>query len=580
MGRIADAALELLAAGPRAVDEIGAELSRRGATRARDPGAAVRRALRDDPRVATLDDGRLVSIAQALDGVTLSAVVSEEAARAGAVEIEPDLSPLVALGLGPVLPLPTAYAPGESVVVRVLDALVPRFSIEPAARLGARPADEAALVEAVAARLARHRPEAPWAAPPIVHLATVALAVMASSPGAFRGPGRSLSEALAAAGYEVHLGWVGPPGTLWESLTEEEVDALEDEVADLLLDERLVEAATVQGRLVTVLDRHLPDRAPQARRRWAGLLARSGRPDEGLSTLRGLFPRDDPEDRYEAALIALRNDDLALSRRMVQEGLARSQEPDQAEVALCLADLGDDIDAQAAFLRLRGTLSGPEAGEDLATRVARAIVGPRRSYLVEAMVEELFGGLPPAEAMGLLEAMVEEAGETGREACLACSRILPARQAALARRLAGGDPPTRPAVAGVLEARPVAAWATAPEDAPDQQQLILAVGKEGGRLAPLVALVDFVDMAGALKDAFFLPDLVEPRLRREILAPMGEIGLPPWPVELEDAVDALDRALRLSSAARWRLPSEERQPVLERIERWIFRPARGGPAGS
>jgi hypothetical protein len=106
------------------------------------------------------------------------------------------------------------------------------------------------------------------------------------------------------------------------------------------------------------------------------------------------------------------------------------------------------------------------------------------------------------------------------------------------------------------------------------------VGKELGRLSPLIVLIDFLDMGGAVKDAFFLPDLVEPRLRREVLAPMGEIGLPAWPVDLTDALDALDRALRRSSAAGWQFPSAERQPVLERIERWIFRPSRSGADGS
>jgi hypothetical protein len=129
-------------------------------------------------------------------------------------------------------------------------------------------------------------------------------------------------------------------------------------------------------------------------------------------------------------------------------------------------------------------------------------------------------------------------------------------------------------VRGLLDARPVAAWATAPEDAPDQQQLIVAVAKEERRLMPLVALIDHDELGGAVKDAFFLPDMVEPRLRREVLARMAEIGIPGWPVSLEEAIRALDRGLRLSSAAGWQLPSQEQQAVLERIERWVFRPAR------
>lgn len=571
MGRIADDALTLLAAGPADAADLGAELARRGATRARNPADAVRRALRDDPRAATLDDGRLVSVVQALRGVALGVVVGEQEARAGALHLEPDLGPLAVLGLGPALPLPTGTAAGQSLVVRVEDPGAPRVAVVPAGDLEARAGDEAALASAVAKRLADRRPEAPWDDPPVVHLTTVALGVMAAAPEAFRAPGRPLSQALAAAGYEVHLGWVGPPGTSWGSLTEEEVEALEDEVADLLVAERHAEAAAVQGRLVSVVDRFVPERAPLVRRRWAELLGRAGRGDEGLAVLRELFPRDDPEDRYQAALIAVRSDDLPLARRLIQEGLARAGD-EHEETARCLGDLADDLDAQAAFLRLRSATSQAD-GEDLPRRVARAIVGPPRSYLAEAMIEDLFGDLEADSAAGLLEAMAEEAGPVGLEACLACSCVLPPRLAELARRLAGDAGADRPSVSGLVSAHPVAAWATAPEDAPDQQQLIVAVAKEERRLMPLVALLDFDDMGGAVKDAFFLPDMVEPRLRREVLTRMGEIGIPAWPVRLEEAVAALDRGLRLASATGWSLPSQEHQPVLERIERWVFRPS-------
>jgi hypothetical protein len=94
---------------------------------------------------------------------------------------------------------------------------------------------------------------------------------------------------------------------------------------------------------------------------------------------------------------------------------------------------------------------------------------------------------------------------------------------------------------------------------------------------PLVALLDFDDLGGAVKDAFFLPDMVEPRLRREVLTRMGEIGLPAWPARLDEAIGALERGLGLASAAGWRLPSQAHQPVLERIERWVLRPS--GDAG-
>jgi ABC-type branched-subunit amino acid transport system ATPase component len=56
MGRIAESALGLLAAGPCTAESLGDALRAAGVTRARDPGAAVRRALAGDPRVLLLDE--------------------------------------------------------------------------------------------------------------------------------------------------------------------------------------------------------------------------------------------------------------------------------------------------------------------------------------------------------------------------------------------------------------------------------------------------------------------------------------------------------------------------------------------
>ena len=89
----------LLAAGPAGADELGRLLESSGATRSRDPAAAVRRATRDDPRVIQLVDGRLASLAQALAGVELTTVVAAEEAAAGRLDLEPDLAPLALLGL-------------------------------------------------------------------------------------------------------------------------------------------------------------------------------------------------------------------------------------------------------------------------------------------------------------------------------------------------------------------------------------------------------------------------------------------------------------------------------------------------
>jgi hypothetical protein len=570
MGRIADAVLSLLADGPAAAEDLGAALARGGVTRSRDPASAVRRATRDDPRIIRIADGRLASVAGALTGLDLATVVSAEAAAAGAAEVEPDLAPLALLGIGPAVALPPGAAAGDAVAVRLEDAGERRVSVRRLARLARRPADEAALLAAVSERLSRWMPERPWAAPPVTHLATVAASVAAVDRGALRAAGRPLSQVLTEAGYEVHLGWVGPRGTGWESLTGEEVAALEADAAELLADERPAEAALVQERLLAVLRRHLPDRAAPARRRLARTLARAGRSSAALATLTEAFPEGDPEDWYEAAAVAVRSGDEVSARRWVESGLARCGAPEASEAAECLADIGGDIDAQAAFLRLRAGLGDIAPDEDGADRLARAIVGPGRSYLVEAMVEEVLGAIAPNDLPAFLDSL-GRAGDHGRDARIAVAAVLPPHAPAAAgvgRRWRA----RRPAVRGLVEARPRAAWTTSRADAPDQQQAVLAVGKEQGRVSPLVVLIDHDELGGGVKDAFFLPDMASPRLRREILAPMEELGLPSAAADVGATVAALRAGLDTSARAGWTLPSLRTQPVLDRIERWVLRP--------
>ena len=575
MGRIADAVLSLLADGPAGADALGEALARRGVTRARDPGSAVRRATRDDPRIIEIADGRLASVSGALSGLDLATVVTADAAVAGAVEVEPDLAPLAMIGIGPAIALPPGIEAGDAVAVRLEDPGERRVSVRRLAGVAARPADEAAVLSAISERLSRWTPERPWVAPPVTHLATVAASVAAVHSGALRAPGRPLSQVLAEAGYEVHLGWVGPRGTEWASLTEEEVAALEADAAELLADERAAEAALVQERLLAVLRRHMPDRAPPARRRLARTLARAGRPAAALGLLGDAFSDGDPEDWYEAAVIATRTGDEVSARRWVEAGLARCTGPETSEVAECLSDIGGDLDAQAAFLRLRAGLGDGGPDEDGAERVARAIVGPGRSYLVEAMAEEVLGAVAPNDLPAFLSAL-GDAGDAGREACIAIGAILPPRLAGAGGAGAGHGSPSRlPAVRGLVEARPAGAWATSRSDAPDQQQVVVTVAKERGRLSPLVVLIDHDELGGGVKDAFFLPDMAAPRLRRELFAPMDELGLSSAPVDLHETIASLRAALDTTAQIGWAIPSLRSQPVLGRIDRWLLRP-RGG----
>jgi hypothetical protein len=61
---------------------------------------------------------------------------------------------------------------------------------------------------------------------------------------------------------------------------------------------------------------------------------------------------------------------------------------------------------------------------------------------------------------------------------------------------------------------------------------------------------------------------------------MGELGLPARRVDLGDAIDLVRDALDRTARIGWEIPSLERQPVLERIDRWVLRPRAGRrPAG-
>ncbi|MFN8110848.1 MAG: hypothetical protein U0Y82_13545 [Thermoleophilia bacterium] len=560
MGRIADAAAPLLAGGPLEITELGAVLARSGVTRARDPIGAVRRALRDDPRFIEVAGGRVARLDQALQGVTLTTRVADADAAAGVLHCDGDLAPLALLGLWRVPA--SGLTGGQHVMVRVDDAAGAEVSVLPCPQPRAVIDDEMALTRAVREHVRR-----PWAAP-AVPLSAPFASVVAGDPTAFRAPGRPLTEALAAE-WEVHLGWVGARGTAWREFTEEEVDAMEADVADLLTQERAADAALLQERLVRVLRGHLPDRVPAARRRLARVLSRAGRPDEARMVLTRAFGFDDPEDRYEAALLALRGGELQTARRLVEEGLARCGADTPPATLACLVDLAHDMDAQATHLRGVTRVGAPEDPEGLPQALAHALVAPRRGYLVEAMVEEFLGGLDTDDAIRLMERLAG-VEECGTDAVLACAAVLDGPVAEHARALVGAATPQRPWVRGLMESRPVRAWITSLAQAPDQQELVLGIAREEGRMAPLVVLIDHAEMGGAVKEAFFLPDLAEPRVHRELLEPMREFGLPCRTMPVRAATALLAEALHRTDRLGWELPSQAHQQVRQRIRRWVL----------
>lgn len=573
MGRIADAALRHLAHGPVPLEVLAHRLHEDGATRARDPIVALRRALRDDPRFFDLPDGRLASLDQALAGVELTTVVDPRAAAEGRIDIEPDLAPLALLGLGPSLELPAGVRAGETVAVRVDDPASGALTVRAVTPVDARPEDETALLDAVGAALAAWPPDQDWVVPVVAHLGAVVATVAADRADLLRHPGRPLGAVLADGGFEAHLSWVGEPGTDWIDVTGEEVDLLEAEVSHLLVDERPGEAAALQERLLEVLRRHMPDRVPPARRRLARALARAGRPDDALAAL-VVADSADPEDWYEAAVIASRRGDEVRARRWAESGLARLRPGDDEQVAVarCLEDIAGDLDAQAVFLQARVLLEGVDADAEGAEWLAGALGRIPRSYLIEVLLEEVGRLFGPSDQRALIDAAAE-AGDAGRDLCAALGRVLPGAAGRRARAAAGRErPPVTPALGGLIEAHPATAWSTLWEDAPDQRQLIVGVAKEGGRLAPLVVLLDLDDMGGAVKDAFFLPDMVEERIHRELLRPMEEMGLRCPSIPVGVAVGQIDEGLRRTAALGWELPSLTHQPVIARIRRQVLMP--------
>ncbi len=566
MGRIADAAVDYLHDGPAALVEIAHALVDQGMTRAKDPIASVRTALRRDARIIDLADGRYAGRAEALDGVVVTTLVTEQAHLRGAVEIDGDLAPLGVVGIDRVA-IPADIKSGEYVAVRIDDVNSGRIVVEraPSWRIGSEA--EQLLVARIGQRLADTAPDAHGLIR--VRLVDAFCAVTAESSTAFRRANRPLSEALADAGLEMHLGWVASTGARWDPLTELEIDALESGVADFLAADQPSRAAELQDRVVSLLRRHLPERVPEARRRLARVLARAGRTRDGLAVLTGAFGFDDPEDRYEACLLAIRLGDVVSARRWAEEGLARTSGRADAEVAACLEDLAGDLDAQAAYREAQEWIPEISNRVGVAERLVAQILSPHRSYLVGALIEQVFRDLDEPRSRELLES-IGHCGSDGRDVCLACAAVLegPRRDAAL-QAAKGTQTAVRPWIEGLRTASVASAWIASAGGPAAQQHLIFAIEKEQGRWSPLVVVIDQNDLDGAARDAFFLNDVTQARFQRELLRPITELGLPVRQISVEQATTRLIEALAMTTARGWKLPALEYQPVLARIARMV-----------
>lgn len=227
--------------------ELGRLIAARGLTRAKQPTRAVTRALDGDRRFRRLSDGRWTVPGQLLRGVTLTHRLSATEAAAEVLALTPDLAPLVALapeGLWlpdgqPFTVLWDADAreasgtdtdaalhgppgwlantsPGDLVHVRLTGSLLhvgPGPEPPAASRLAAR-----RMVAATRARLAEQEAGGVLSLPPAVSLEGLVLDLLADDPGLAEHPLPPLGEAFAAAGLEVHRGFVGSPGTDWPSV--------------------------------------------------------------------------------------------------------------------------------------------------------------------------------------------------------------------------------------------------------------------------------------------------------------------------------------------------------------------------
>ena len=278
-------------------------------------------------------------------------------------------------------------------------------------------------------------------------------------------------------------------------------------------------------------------------------------------------PARGPLQSYRHALACLDRGDEVGARRAVEEGLARSWRPQCAPVRECLDDLGGQLDGEAALRRFAARTPGPRGWLARPGDLAREVIGLGRAHLVEAVIEEVALLLPAPVLHRLVVALADAGTPDGDDMLAACGAVLSGRAARAARQAMAGRRPVSAAASALAHPRLAAAWATAVRAPDAQQQVIIAVARDGGRVAPLVALIDRPDAGAVLRDGFFLPDMVPGRLEREVLAPMSAAGLRAEPVRPGDALARASAALATALADGARIPSEAHQSVIARMRR-------------
>ena len=269
--------------------------------------------------------------------------------------------------------------------------------------------------------------------------------------------------------------------------------------------------------------------------------------------------------------------DEAGARRAVEEGLARAWQPCAAVTRECLDDLASQLDGEAALHRFAGRTPGPRGWLARPDDLARDVLALRRSHLVEAVIEEVALVLPTPVLLRLVGALGRDGTSAARDLLAACSAVLPHPAAQAARQQWGGCRPASPAVNALVHPRLAGAWRG---PGGDQQQVIVAIARECGRVAPMVALVDNSGTGPLLRDAFFLPDMVPGRLEREVMGPLAHAGMAVSPMATGAALDLALRALAGARTAGRAIPSEAHQAVIARMLRLqaALGPSRGHDA--
>ena len=280
-----------------------------------------------------------------------------------------------------------------------------------------------------------------------------------------------------------------------------------------------------------------------------------------------LPPARGPLASYRHALACLDAGDEIGARRAVEEGLARSWRPQCAPVRECLDDLGAQLDGEAALRRFAARTPGPRGWLARPHDLARDVLALGRAHLVEAVIEEI-ALLLPAPVLGRLITGLAAAGTPECEDLLVtCGAVLGGRGARAARHAAVGARPSSAVARALVHPRLAAAWVAPAGPADRQQQVIIAVARDGGRVAPLVALIDLRDGAAVLRDGFFLPDMVPGRLDREVLSPMALAGIRAAPAPPGHALARVSAALGGALAVGGQIPSEAHQSVIARMRR-------------